>query len=256
VDTRRKRLEALLELIPPGSRVADVGTDRGLLPRVLLVSGLASHCIATERDPTRLARARCFPAGHRLQARLELRAGNGLEPLGAEDRLDVVVIAGLGGGSIVRILGCPRRAALGVRRFVLQPRTDAARVRRWLLDEGFGIVDERLGIERRRFFLALAASPGTEGSPLPAPPAPLSTEDLLEVGPRLAVSGDPLVAEFWARQLERAERILAAGAGGRGGREAERIRDLALRVRAADAATRPRAGSARPAPWRPEGSRS
>lgn len=228
------RLGVLADLVPHGSRVADVGTDRAPLPRLLLDSGRAHFCVATERDALRLERARTACAGRSLAGRLELRSGDGLAPLRSSDRIDVVVIAGLGGASVARILALGCVADLAVRRLVLQPRTEPALVRRWLAENGFRIVDERIGVERGRFFAAIAAEAGRPTrSHDPAPP--LSEEDLLEVGPCLARSGDPRVAAAWRAELVRNEAILRTARGGRGlGRAKAQCRvGLARRVLAA-----------------------
>lgn len=221
-------------MVPAGSRVADIGTDRALLPRRLLAEGRASHCIATERDARRADRARRGAIDLLAGARIEVRAGDGLSVLGPSDRIDVVVIAGLGGPAIRTILDRGNPADLGVRRFVLQPQTDVGAVRAWLAAHGFPITDERLVTEGNRWFTVIAADAGPPEE-CDSARSPLSPEDLLEVGPRLATSGAPQVVAYWRGELARVESILAlAGDGsGRGRREALSRRDLARRVVAA-----------------------
>ncbi len=226
-----ERLVALARMIPPGSRVADIGTDHGLLPAHLLRSGRASFCIASEPDARRLARARSLSPDQPLAGTLSLRAGNGLEVLAPEDAVDVVVIAGLGGHAIRRILDHPGLPALSVHRLVLQPQTDAAIVRRWLCDHRWAPVEERLVLARRRFYALVAAEPGA-GAAGPCP-AGLSRDDLLEAGPLLVRSGDPVVARYWREWLARHERILRGARPGPAQDEAVRQRDLARRILAA-----------------------
>ena len=223
---RSSRIDCLAALVSEGARVADVGTDRALLPRRLLSSGRASFCIATERDGARLDRARAACAGAAFAARIDFRAGDGLGALRPDDRIDVVVIAGMGGAAIRRILEAGRPAELGISSLVLEPRTEPAAVRRWLHEHGFAIVDERLGREGRRFFTVIVAAPGRS-----RPPAlgagTLAEEDLHEAGPCLLRSGNPLLAEFWRAELARNEAILREAGDGRG-----RGRGVALRRRA------------------------
>lgn len=228
------RIDLLAEFVPAGSRVADVGTDRAILPRRLLATGRASRCIATERDPERLARARLACERSARRDELDLRAGDGLAALSAADRVDVVIVAGLGGPAIARIVARGRPADLGIARLVLQPRTDPAAVRRALAGSGYRIVDERLGVERGRWFVVIVADAGPAADGRDGP-ATLSDDDLLEAGPCLVRSGDPAVAAHWRAERERNEAILreARGGRGRGRAQAERRRDLALRVLAA-----------------------
>ena len=101
---RDGRLEAVAALVPPGSQVADIGTGHGLLAHGLLASGRSPHCIVTERTKLLLRGVRAYPASHPLAGSLELRAGDGLAALRPDDRVDVVVAAGMGGPSILGIL--------------------------------------------------------------------------------------------------------------------------------------------------------
>lgn len=226
-DERGARLRATAELIPSGSRVADVGTDHGRLPRFVLSSGRASYCVATERHETRLARVRRPPPEGTSASRLELRWGDGLDPLRPDDRLDVIVLAGMGARTIVRILDNPRRARLGARRLVLQPQSEIALLRRWLASRKLVIVAETLVRDRGHFYVALAAENGS-GSPCAGHPR-LSEDELFEVGPCLVASRDPLVRRYWRLRRRREERILER-ARGAGCRAARRRHDLACRV--------------------------
>lgn len=211
-------------MVPPGSRVLDVGTDRALLPRYLLTSGRAAFCIASERDRVRLSRV---PAAARELRGLVLRAGDGLSVLEPEDRVEVVVVAGLGARAICRILRQRDLAALGVRRLVLQPETEPCLVRRALEGCAFGIEEERLVEEAGRLFTLIAAAPGL---PAVAASGTLSRDDVLEVGPALLRSQDALLARYWRRELERTRAILARSPSGRGHAHARRRHELASRV--------------------------
>ncbi len=228
--TPRERLRAVAELVPRGSRVADVGSDHGLLPVLLLESGRAARCIATERDAARLAalRGRLSSRGD-PRDRLDLRAGDGLAALSENDRIDVVVVAGLGARSIVRILDTPALDALAPARLVLQPQTEPHLVRRFLVRRGFAIVDETLVRGSRRDHVVLAADPRGPAPPEP-PPAGLTPDDVLEAGPVLLASGLPEVRAHWRRRAAAAKAILDGPAAGRGRRAALLALERALRI--------------------------
>jgi tRNA (adenine22-N1)-methyltransferase len=206
------RLAALVELVPAGSTVADIGADHGLLARWLLTSGRASRCIVTELDARRLARVRGFPAGDAHAARLELRCGDGLDPLRPGDRIDVAVLAGMGAGTLCRILAFDRLHALGIRRLVVQPTTDPGVVRRHLRLGGFRPVEEVLGRERGRFFAALAAEPGAPHDP----PAGLAAGDVDEAGPLLLAAAGEAFRVYWEDERARLDAVLAAATPGPG----------------------------------------
>jgi tRNA (adenine22-N1)-methyltransferase len=150
-----RRLDAIASLVPHGARVADVGTDRALLPRALLATGRASYCLAIDKSPRVIRAARLALAG--FDGPLELRCGSGLAAIEERDRIDVLVLAGLGARTIVRILDDPRRRVLRPSRLVLQPQSEVERLRGWLAAEGLELVDQRLAVERGRRYLVLAA---------------------------------------------------------------------------------------------------
>ena len=193
VSTRvSPRLLAVASLVPPGSRAADVGCDHGELARALLRSGRAAFVVGTDVVPTERATG----------GGVDWRIGDGLEPLRAGDRLDVVVLAGMGAATILRILDPGRLADLGVRRVVVQPQTDPRQVRAGMLDRGFAIVDEASAVAAGRFYVAIALE---RGAGLPSFPG-LEPDDVLAAGPILLIRRDAAARRHWERQRERLAR--------------------------------------------------
>lgn len=182
-------------LVPPGSRVADVGCDHGWLAAELARRG--SFVVATDRKPRRV------PEG------VPFRLGDGLSPLSSRDRIEVVVLAGLGARSIARILGA---SPLAVPRLVLQPQTEAPLLRRWLVEHGRRIVDEDLVRDGGRTYVVVAAEEGDASDDLDF--EGLEPGDVLAAGPVLLRRRAPGLVEHWRRHRDRLAPI--------GGREALR----------------------------------
>ena len=218
------RLAAIAREIASGSHVADIGTDHGRLPLWLAAEGLAASCLATEKDQALLGRVARPALSAPWAARVRYRAGDGLAAVLPEDGVDTVILAGLGGRTIVRLLGAPAAGRLALTRLVLQPRSEAALVRRYLSENGWRPVSESLTVERGRTHVTIAAGRGDDrglyGDPM------VTREDLMVAGPLLARSNDPEVARWW---------------------RSERTRLLAIvsRADAGNANTRARAGLAR-----------
>ena len=133
-----KRLLCCASMVQPGSRVADIGTDHGYLGIYLLQSGAARHVIACDlrKDPLENARRNAKLFG--VDGEMELRLSDGLEKI-LPDEVDTVVMAGMGGDLIQKILSqCPWRKREGLQ-FILQPQSAGNVLRRWLCEDGFEI---------------------------------------------------------------------------------------------------------------------
>lgn len=146
-----RRLKRLADMITKGNRLADVGTDHGYVPIYLCEQNKIPSAIAMDvnRGPLERAKAHIQEAG--LTAYIETRLGDGLDSLGANEA-DAVLIAGMGGPLTVRILTRGRAALCGVRELILQPQSEIAGVRRWLLENGYRIVQEDMVQEDGKYY--------------------------------------------------------------------------------------------------------
>lgn len=137
------RLAAIAELVPRGSRLADIGSDHALLPVFLVQRGLVPLAIAGELNagPFEAAQDQVRNAG--LDDRISVRRGDGLSVL-APGEVDTVTIAGMGGGLIADILEAGRQLLDGVRTLILQPNVAEDLVRKKLIELGYVLLDERI----------------------------------------------------------------------------------------------------------------
>lgn len=188
------RLAFVFSRVRPGSRVADVGTDHGSLPRALLAAGRVERAIGIDLAPGPLARAAAAGGG------VETRLGSGLSPL-APGEVDTVCLAGLGGRTIAALLGRGAPAGLGVTRVIAQPNTEPAEVRIAAVEAGFEVVEERFVAEGRRLFLVIVADRALGPSP-----AGLSDEER-RLGPARARTEDAAFRAWLHGQALRTERL-------------------------------------------------
>jgi tRNA (adenine22-N1)-methyltransferase len=189
-----ERLRCCASLVPPGSRVADVGADHGYLGIYLLENGLASHVIASDLRPKPLQKARHNAERFGVAGRMEFLLSDGLaavEPGSA----DTIVCAGMGGDLIRLIL----QAAPWVRErdcaLVLQPQSAGQDLRRYLTRNGWRLERETLARDGGFLYNVLLARAG-ESLPL--------TPGEQYAPPQLLESGCPLVPEY----LEHIEKAL------------------------------------------------
>jgi len=154
------RLMAAADFVAPGARVADVGTDHGKLPVWLMLQGRISAAIASDIREQPLCNARETVAKNGLSGRIQLRLCDGLAGITAHE-VDTVVIAGMGGDTIAAILAAAPWTKDGAHRLILQPETASVRLRRFLYDNGYTILDETL-VQEHRLYSILLVTGGTD----------------------------------------------------------------------------------------------
>ncbi|HMM20226.1 MAG TPA: class I SAM-dependent methyltransferase [Selenomonadales bacterium] len=198
-----ERLTAVAGLVPRGSRVADIGTDHAYLPVHLITSGIARYAVAGDvhRGPYEAARDTLERSG--LAERIDLRLGDGIGIL-RPGEVDTVVIAGMGGATIIDILSREPEVVASLARLILQPMQAASSLRRWLFANGWRAVEEELAEEDGRLYEVMALERGAEDA-----------EDaiLLEIGPLLWRGRHPLLKRHISNLIAQHKRVVAEMAG-------------------------------------------
>ncbi|NLN87724.1 MAG: SAM-dependent methyltransferase [Syntrophomonadaceae bacterium] len=187
MTTLSKRLTLVAEMIRPGRTVADIGGDHARLALFLVEQGVASRVIISELGDGPFTRAGRSLQENSCRGKIELRRGNGLQVL-LPGEVDEVVVAGMGGDTIVDILSYDWDKAASFQHFLFQPMTKAKTVRANLAEQGWPIEDERLVREKNRIYIMIAARPGHS-------PYSLSTLEL-EVGPLILRAENELQREY------------------------------------------------------------
>lgn len=133
-----KRLLSCAHFTQGFNRLADIGTDHAMLPIYCVKEGYVSTAQAIDNKEGPYVIAFSNVKKEQLDNKIDVVLGYGLEKI--DDNVDVVVISGMGGTLISRIL--QRDDLKGVQRFVLQPNNDTESVRKALSGIGFKIVEE------------------------------------------------------------------------------------------------------------------
>lgn len=154
------RLQLLADMVPAGSRLADVGTDHGYLPVYLLQQGRISRAIASDIVDGPLQHARQTAAEYEVDG-IDFRLCPGLDAI-APHEADTVVIAGMGGETIQAILTAAPWTADGSHLLLLQPMTKVEYLRKWLVDNGYAFTEERLVWDKDHLYPVFAVRGGTQ----------------------------------------------------------------------------------------------
>lgn len=195
----RPRLAAVAAMVLPDVPALDVGTDHGLLASALVASGRVPRAIASDLRPVPLAGAAATIARLGLGDRVTTRCADGLRAIDPGE-VATIVIAGMGGETIAEILAAEPARRTGARRLVLSPQDEAPRLRGWLVERGYVLVDERLVEDRGRFYPVIAAEVGS---------GPALSAMELELGPVVLARGGPVLVRFLRRELALCDRAAA-----------------------------------------------
>lgn len=192
LPTLTPRLSALLDEIPPGCRLVDIGTDHALIPMMALATDKVSYAIAVETPGPPLYRARVALERRGMSGQVDLRQGDGFGPVAAGE-VDCAIVAGMGGHLTAEILEGAGDKLQGCR-LILQPVDSARALRQWLWKRRWTLRSETLALDRGRIYPTLVAEFGTEAETIEVYQlAGFLIDDLHFLGPHLARKRDPLL---------------------------------------------------------------
>lgn len=135
----------IISMLPEIVCAADIGCDHGRLGAYLIQSGRARRVIATDISVNSLNKARVLAHRLKIEDKMQFRVGDGLKPI-LNDEAQAVIIAGMSGLTIAHIM----EDSLSEKTvFILQPMSEAYKLRVWLGRMGFEIENEEVASERK-----------------------------------------------------------------------------------------------------------
>lgn len=187
-----ERLEMIGSLVLPGTVLADIGTDHAYLPVYLLEEKKIEKAIAGDIAEGPCQAAAATVAMYNKKQQVEIRLGSGLSVLQPGEAA-CITIAGMGGSTMIDILSADMKVAVSAKRLILQPQTGAPSLRKWLLANGWGIVQEELVWEHKHLYEIIVAEHSESLQQY--------SEAELEIGPLLLANKHPLLKDQFAKVL-------------------------------------------------------
>ena len=156
INSISKRLMTAVGFVRSGARFADVGTDHGYLPIYLSKKGIVSCAVASDINEGPLESARRNIRDNGVEGKVVTVLSDGLLGLREYAPTDIAIF-GMGGELVCRIIEeSPWVKKDGIR-LILQPMTKQAETRKYLLDNGFSIVDEALSFDDGKIYQTICA---------------------------------------------------------------------------------------------------
>lgn len=193
-----KRLQAVAEMVTPGMRLADVGTDHGYIPIYLTEQGVIPSAIAMDINRGPLAKAREHIEEMGLANQIETRLSDGLQNVSAEE-VDTMITAGMGGGLVIHILSAEEKTAKGLKELILQPQSEISKVRSYLNENGYRIIAENMVYEDGKYYPMMKAVVGE---------SEIYTEEELEYGKHLLAERHPVLQQYLQWEIKHHKEII------------------------------------------------
>lgn len=192
-----KRMQMIADLVPRQARLADIGCDHAYLSIYLMQEKKAASVIAMDvnQGPLKIAKDHIKEAG--LEPYIQVRLSDGTKELG-DGEADTLLIAGMGGRLIVRILkecSCLSK----IRWLVLQPQSELFMVRRFLREQGYEISREAMVMEDGKYYTAILAGQSQDYWFYPV---------YERYGKTLLESRDPVLKEYLLLQEKKQDQII------------------------------------------------
>lgn len=141
--------------------VADIGTDHAYIPIYLTEHKKVKKAFAMDVNEGPLIRAEEHVREAGLKEQIKMRRSNGLEKL-SPGEVEAVIIAGMGGGLVMRILTEGQAVAETLQECILQPQSEIAKVREFLLQNGYQIVQEEMVLDEGKYYPMMRVVPSKE----------------------------------------------------------------------------------------------
>lgn len=190
-----KRLMTVSDFIKDNSFILDIGCDHALLDIYLYQKKNNLQIIASDIRKAPLENAKNNINRYGLTEKIETRLGDGLEVI--DDRVDTIIITGMGGKTIIDILS-NKEKLVNVKNIVLSPNSDYYEVRKAITNLGYIIDNETIVKDKGIYYLIISFVKGNKK---------YKNYELL-LGPILIKSNDKTKNEYFKYLVTKKEEIL------------------------------------------------
>lgn len=146
-----KRLETIADLVTPGYRASDIGTDHGYVPIYLLRNHICDHVIAVDVSPGSLEKAKQNVMRAGLSESIECRLSDGLSEI-RPGEVDSIIISGMGGILMDRILRTGIKVVQEAKELILSPHRNPELIIHFADEFGFAIDFHDVLLDKKKYY--------------------------------------------------------------------------------------------------------
>lgn len=149
-----KRLLTAAKMIDKDAKVADVGCDHGYLSIFLVQNEIASYVCASDLREGPLGAARKNAEKFGVADKMDFVCADGFSGIEPE-KVDTLICCGMGGDLIRKIIEHSPWVRDEKYTLILQPQSGQSEFRKWLVSEGFSILEEQPIFDDRFIYFSM-----------------------------------------------------------------------------------------------------
>ncbi len=151
-----ERLKEIFSLLPECESFADVGCDHGYIAEAMLKSGKCKRAVMSDVSEKCLEKAKKLNAEFIKNGVAEAVLSDGLKKV---PRTECVLIAGMGGEEIIKILS---ESPFVPEKILLQPMKNADKVRVYIAENGYKILKDYIFFAEGKYYVLILAERGAD----------------------------------------------------------------------------------------------
>ena len=192
-----ERLKKIGDLVEANSVCLDVGCDHALLDIYLVRLNKNIKAIASDIAEGPLEQAKNNIKRERLDGKIEIRLGAGLDTY--SDEVDTVIISGMGGRNIIGICKDNPKVLKEIKSLIVSPNNYQEDVKKYLCKNGFYIHNEEFVRDKKFIYQIIILKKGKKKY----------TKKEYFFGPIFLIKKGPLFREYYEREIKSREILLS-----------------------------------------------
>ena len=192
-----QRLKTIGDLVEANSFCLDVGCDHALLDIYLVKQNKNIKTIASDIKKGPLEHAKENIIKEKLEKEIETKLGPGLKTY--TDKVDTIIISGMGGRNIIGILKDDKKVLKKIKTIIISPNNYQEDVKKYLCKNGFYIENEEFVKDNKIIYQIIIFKKGKRKY----------TKKEYFFGPIFLIKKGPLFREYYERELKQREILLS-----------------------------------------------
>lgn len=154
------RLKSLTKYIKSNDLVIDIGCDHALLDIYLIKQKILNNIIVSDISVNALNQGIDNIKKYNLTEQIDARCGNGLEVLNDNDKINTIIISGMGTNTIINILN--NNYLKNINKMIIQSNRDYYELRKEVIKLGFYISNEEVIFVNNKLYINIVFIKGTK----------------------------------------------------------------------------------------------